>query len=120
MAKFQEMNWQAKDLSEEFKLFKQRVILCIQDSNITEPEKQAIKIKIAVGTEGLRRFNASGLSDEDQSNPNKLWSIFENQKVQICDENATGKQILFFDLLIFVYFYEIVKLKENFLIGFPF
>ena len=79
MAKFQEMNWQAKDLSEEFKLFKQRVILCIQDSNITEPEKQAIKIKIAVGTEGLRRFNASGLSDEDQSNPNKLWSIFENQ-----------------------------------------
>ena len=73
------MNWQAKDLSEEFKLFKQRVMLCIQDSNITQRDKQAIKIKIAVGTEGLRRLNASGLSEQDQSDSDKLWSIFEDQ-----------------------------------------
>ena len=79
MAKFPDMNWQAKDLSEEFKLFKQRVMLCHQDSNITQRDKQAIKIKIAVGTEGLRRLNASGLSEQDQSDSDKLWSIFEDQ-----------------------------------------
>ena len=32
-----------------------------------------------VGDEGLRRLNASGLSDVEQKNPAKLWSLFETQ-----------------------------------------
>ena len=67
MAKFPEMNWSASNLAEEFKLFRQRTELCFLDHNIVDPIKQATKIKIAVGNEGLRKINASGLSIDDQN-----------------------------------------------------
>ncbi|KAJ8049065.1 hypothetical protein HOLleu_01628 [Holothuria leucospilota] len=52
--------------------------------NIAEPNKRAVKIKIAVGNEGLKKINASGLSTEDQNDPVKLWSLFEDQlKVKV-------------------------------------
>ncbi len=51
MAKYPEMNWQAKDLVDEFKLFKQRLILCLQDNDIAQPDRQ---VRIAVGTVGLK------------------------------------------------------------------
>ena len=58
--------------------------LCLQDNNVQDPKKQAIKIKIAVGNEGLRRLNASSLSNDDQQNPAKLWSTLEDQlKVRV-------------------------------------
>ena len=73
------MNWNNTDVPEEFKLFKQRMELCLQDNDVQDPKKQAIKIKIAVGNEGLRRINASGLSNDDQENPALLWSTLEGQ-----------------------------------------
>ena len=78
MARFPEMNWTVNNVAEEFKLFKQRTELCFLDNNINDALKQATKIKIAIGNEGLRKINASGLSPGDQNDPEKLWNLFEN------------------------------------------
>ena len=78
-SKYPEMNWGSPDLQEEFKLFKQRMELVLADQEVTDEKKKAIKIKIAVGNEGLRRINASGLSEADKEKPEKLWSLFEAQ-----------------------------------------
>ena len=84
MARFPEMNWTVNNVAEEFKLFKQRTELCFLDNNINDALKQATKIKIAIGNEGLRKINASGLSPGDQNDPEKLWNLFENQlKVKV-------------------------------------
>lgn len=82
MARFPEMNWEAKNIREEFAIFKQRMQLSILDHGIkedTEKEKIAIKIKIAVGSTGLKKINCSGVSETDQKDPTKLWKIFEDQ-----------------------------------------
>ena len=78
------MNWEATDLPEEFQLFRQRMELILADQDITDQRKVAIKIKIAVGNEGLRRINASGLSETDKEKPQELWRLLEAQlKVNI-------------------------------------
>ena len=46
--------------------------LCLLDNDVTDSAKQATKIKIAIGNEGLRRINASRLSEDDQKKPSKL------------------------------------------------
>ncbi|XP_038046793.1 uncharacterized protein K02A2.6-like [Patiria miniata] len=77
--KFPEMQWDASDLAEEFKIFRQRIELCLADQDITDQAKQAVKIKIAVGKEGLRKINASSLTEDEQRDPSKLWDLFEKQ-----------------------------------------
>ena len=47
--------------------------------NVVDPAKQAIKIQIAVGTEGLQRLNASTLTDEDKKYPAKIYKLFDDQ-----------------------------------------
>ena len=80
MAKFPELNWNAKDMSEELQLFKQRMELCLLDHGITDKEKQSTKITLAVGIEGLRKLNAAtGMSEEDKKDPDKIWHLFESQ-----------------------------------------
>ena len=44
-----------------------------------DPAKQAIKIQIAVGTEGLQRLNASTVTDEDKKDPTKIYKLFDDQ-----------------------------------------
>ena len=84
MAKYPEMSWKASDLLAEFQVFKQRMHLVLLDQEVTDSKKQAIKIKIALGGEGLRRLNTSGLSEEDLECPNKVWATIEAQlKVNI-------------------------------------
>ncbi|KAJ8032068.1 hypothetical protein HOLleu_25484 [Holothuria leucospilota] len=53
--------------------------LCFLDHGITDTSKQAIKIKIAVGNTGLCTINSSGLTTQDQTDPTKLWNLFESQ-----------------------------------------
>jgi transposase InsO family protein len=77
MAKCPELDWRAHDLSDEYKLFKQRMDLFFLDIGLTDEAKQAVKIKIALGVEGLRRINSSGLSAEDQKDPKKIWDMFD-------------------------------------------
>ena len=73
------MNWGAPNIADEFKLFRQRMELCLLDNDVTDSAKQATKIKIAIGNEGLRRINASSLSEDDQKKPSKLWDLIEGQ-----------------------------------------
>ena len=77
--KIPSMNWNAPNVADTFTLCKQRLLLVCEYNDVTENERIARKIKIGVGDEGLRRLNASGLSDVEQKNPAKLWSLFEKQ-----------------------------------------
>ena len=78
MAKvFPEVNWKADDLPEEFRLFRQRMELCLKDQDITDPAKCAVKIQIAVGKEGLKKINSSSLTADEQLDPAKLWELFD-------------------------------------------
>ena len=79
MARFPDMNWAVDDVGEDFTYFKQQMELVFEDSNITDKAKQANKIRLHVGVEGLKRINASGLSAEDQKDPDKLWEVFDQQ-----------------------------------------
>ena len=79
MSKYPSMNWNAPDVADTFKLYKQRPLLVCEDNDVTENDRIARKIKIGLGDEGLRRINASGLSDVEQKNPANLWSLFETQ-----------------------------------------
>lgn len=44
-----------------------------------DPKKVARKIQIGINDEGLRRLNASSLSEVDKEDPAKLWKFFEDQ-----------------------------------------
>ena len=59
-------------------MFNQRMSLILLDENTVDPAKQATKIQIDVGTEGLQRLNASSLTDEDK-NPTKICKLFDDQ-----------------------------------------
>ncbi len=84
MSKYPEINWQAADLPEEYDLFKQQMDLFFLDNGITDKEKQAIKIRRAVGAEGLRRIGKSSLTSKDQKDPQKIWQLFDKQiKVRV-------------------------------------
>lgn len=73
------MNWSDPDLSEAMSLFKQKMNLYLEDEEITDAEKQARKICRGIGDEGLKRLNASGLSDANKREPDTLWNFFEGQ-----------------------------------------
>lgn len=77
--KYPELNWKAENIPEEFKIFKQRMELCLLDNNVTDKGRQAVKIILALGAEGLRRLNASSLTDEDKKDPAKIWTLFNDQ-----------------------------------------
>lgn len=79
MAKFPEFKWDVPGVADDFKIFQQRMELGFLDHGITDKGKQAVKLKIAVGNEGLRRINSSGLSDEDKNDPGKLFKLFKDQ-----------------------------------------
>ena len=50
-----------------------------EDEDITDPGKIALKILRGIGNEGLKRLNASGMSDADKKRPDKIWELFESQ-----------------------------------------
>ena len=60
-------------------LHRQRMKLCLLDNEITDPREIAVKLKIALGNQGLKRLNASSFTDEDQHDPKKIWALFDDQ-----------------------------------------
>ena len=52
--------------------FPSPMTLFLEDEEITNKAKQARKICRGIGDEGLKRLNASGLSDADKKKPAKL------------------------------------------------
>ena len=77
--KYPLMNWQAENVPETFKIFKQKLLLVCEDNEIQEPTSIAWKIKIGLDDEGLRRLNASTLTEKDKKLPAKIWKFFEDQ-----------------------------------------
>ncbi|KAL6486114.1 hypothetical protein MHYP_G00055060 [Metynnis hypsauchen] len=53
--------------------------LYLDDEEIVDEAKQARKICRGIGDEGLKRLNASGLSEDDKKKPDVLWNFFEGQ-----------------------------------------
>ena len=43
------------------------------------PGPDRVKIQRGVGIEGLKRLNASGLSESEIKNPENIWKFFEDQ-----------------------------------------
>ena len=69
-------------MADAFRAFKARMELYIEDQNVNNRYKQETKLKIAFGDEGMRRFLASGLSDDEKKDPNAVWALIEEQLVQ--------------------------------------
>ena len=74
-----EMNWASENHEEALQLFKQTMSYYCEDEDITDPGKIALKILKGIWNEGLKRLNASGMSDADQKKPDKIWELFESQ-----------------------------------------
>lgn len=77
--KMPNLDWKHEPLSESFHAFKARINLYFEDQEIDDDAKQAVKIKIAIGDEGMRRILSSGLSDEDKKIPEKIFELLEHQ-----------------------------------------
>ena len=73
------MNCFEPDLSEAISLFRQKICLYLDDEEIEDGVERARKICRGLRDEGLRRLNASGLSDDDNKKPASLWTFFEDQ-----------------------------------------
>ena len=73
------MNWASENHEEALQLFKQTVSYYCEDEDITDSGKIALKILRGIGNEGLKRLNASGMSDADKKRPDKIWELFESQ-----------------------------------------
>lgn len=73
------MNWSGPDLSEAISLFKQKMCLYIEDEKIVDEAKRVRKICRGIGDEGVKRLNASRLSEENEKKLEELWKFFEGQ-----------------------------------------
>ena len=72
------MNWAVPNLAETFKLFKQRIELYFLAKRI-EIADQVVHILLQVGNEGLQRYNSWTMSEEDKTDPKKIFAAFEEQ-----------------------------------------
>ena len=77
--KMPELDWKHEPLSESFKAFKARMELYLEDTKVKDEAKQATKIKIAVGDEGMRRLLSSGLTTAQLKVPTNIWNLLEEQ-----------------------------------------
>ena len=73
------MDWKHEPLVDSFKAFKARMELFLMDNEVTDKVKQSIKIKIALGDEGMRRILSSGLTEDEKKDPDAIWKLIENQ-----------------------------------------
>ena len=66
------------DLAESFGLFKQKLLLYLEDEYIKDDATCARKFCRSIGNEGIKRLNVSALWDEDKKNPAELFQFFES------------------------------------------
>ena len=69
------MDWTNPDRSTALKEFKQMCELWFAIKDV-KPENQKNYILMWSGTEGLRRYNTWGLTEEQEKNPQNLWQRF--------------------------------------------
>ena len=71
------MDWSSNNLAESFKLFQQRIKLYFSIKNI-DTDGQVPIILLAVGEEGLRRYNSWSLTNEQQKQPDTIHTSLKN------------------------------------------
>ena len=72
------MDWSSNNLAESFKLFQQRIKLYFSIKNI-DTDGQVPIILLAVGEEGLRCYNSWSLTNEQQKQPDTIFTHFLEQ-----------------------------------------
>ena len=78
-----EMNWASENHDEALQLFKQTMSYYCEDEDITDSGKIALKILRGIGNEGLKRLNASWMSDADKKRPDKIWDSESQLKTNL-------------------------------------
>ena len=73
------MDWKFELLADSFRAFRARMDQYFEDNEITDDREKATKIKPAIGDEGMRRILASGLTNEEQQQPEDLWTLIERE-----------------------------------------
>ena len=68
-AKIPTFNWDALDMSTHLRTFKRRMHLYLEDQEIDNLNKAALKLKLALGEEGIKRLDASGLTEDQMTRP---------------------------------------------------
>ena len=72
------MSWDG-DLTENFKLYKHKLQLYFDDENVKDKKSQARKILRSIGDNGLRLLYGSPFSTDDEQDPVKLFTFYDNQ-----------------------------------------
>lgn len=72
------MNWLAPNQADAFKIFKQRIELYFTTKKI-RTEEQPAHILLQVGEEGLQRYNAMTLLEDEKKQPSVIFKKFEEQ-----------------------------------------
>ena len=73
------MDWKHEPIVDSFRAFKARMNLFLADHEVTAAKKQATKIQIALGDEGMRRILTSGLTADEQEKPDSIWELIASQ-----------------------------------------
>lgn len=77
-SKYSIMKWESEGgVADALRMYKQKMTLVCEDNEVTEPAAIARKIKIGLGDEGLRRLNASGLTEQQLQTPTAIWQFLE-------------------------------------------
>ena len=77
-AQYPKFNWDATDLAEELETFRQCFELCLEDDDVTDLHKAALKLKLSLGGEGIRRIR-SGINPNDQNRAGPIWKLLKAQ-----------------------------------------
>ena len=72
------LDWGQADLSNAFKLFRQRCELYFTIKDIKD-DLAVSHILLAVGEEGLKRYNTWDLKDDEKKKPEVIWEKFQSQ-----------------------------------------
>ena len=80
MAKIPERDWSSDNLAEALAIFKQTMVhTSLKMRKSINQNKNALKILRGLGAEAIKRLQASGLSEQDKKNPEKLRTFSESQ-----------------------------------------
>ena len=72
-----EMRWGGPSDAASLRTFRERMELFLEDNDVRDKPMQATKIRIALGDEGTRMLQSSGLTGDDKKDPDKIWDYLE-------------------------------------------
>lgn len=73
------MDWSCTNQLDSYKLFEQRIKLFFTARRITDPEHKVANILLQLGEEGLKRYNALTLTEQEQKEPDTILKKIREQ-----------------------------------------